>query len=295
VIELPRITFVMGKGGVGRSTVAAALALARAERGDRVLVYQWAANDVIAPWFGRPACGAAPVAVAPGLAVANYALDETLRAYFVDHLHLGFLYRRVIRARSVARTIDVAPGLAEIFFLGQLWWLITLAEREAGYRFDRVVVDTPATGHGASIFEMPALLSSMGPAGLLELEMKRVTEMLADPARTGAIVVGLPEPLVVDETLELVPRIGERLGRAPLALIVNRSASAIAPAEPRPPWLGEHPALIALCDELRERALVERGLCERAGIARCAAIDERPGLPPLAVVRAAAHALAEAV
>ena len=298
-MNLPKITFVMGKGGVGRSTIATALGLAGAGRGERVLVYQWAASDVIAPWFGRPPAKATPTEVAPNLAVANFTLDDTLHAYFVDHLRLGFLYRRVIRARSVQRTIDVAPGLAEIFFLGQLWWLITLAEREANVHFDRVVVDTPATGHGASIFEIPAMIASLGPAGLLAIEMKRVTDLLADPARTGVIVVGLPEPLVVDETLELVPRVASRIGRAPLALIVNRSAAAIAPAEARPAWLRAlderlppraGAALAAICDELRARVEVERDLRARAGLA-CLSIDEHPGASPLEVATSAARAL----
>src|SRR5512140_255478 len=235
----PRIVFVLGKGGVGRSTAAAALGLVAAERGERVLVVEWAVADAIGPWFGARAVGAAPEEIAPGLSVSNFALDEALRAYFVDHLHVGFLYRHVIRTRPVARMLDVAPGLAEMLFLGQLWWLVTLAEREANLHFDRVVVDAPATGHGASLLDVPATLAAMGAAGLLAVETRRVVELMADPARVGAIVVSLPEPLVVDETLELVPRVTDRLGRPPLALVVNRSAAGLVDGDP---WL---PALVA--------------------------------------------------
>ncbi len=233
---LPRIIFVLGKGGVGRSTVSAALGVHLAERGERVLVLEWALADCIGPWFGAPPAGPNPVEIAPRLSVTNFALDEALRAYFVDHLHLGFVYRRIIRARPVAQLLEVASGLAEMFFLGELWWLTTLAEKEAGLHFDRIVVDAPATGHGASLLDVPATLAQMRVAGLLETETRRVVDMMADPLRTGALIVSLPEPLVIDETLELVPRVTERLGRSPLALIINRSAATLAP-DAHPSWL----------------------------------------------------------
>ena len=278
-VNLPRIFFVFGKGGVGRSTVAAALAMMCADRGERVLVLEWAIADPIGPWFGAAAAGPAPLSVAPGIAVANFTLDDALRAYFVDHLHLGILYRSVIRARAVARMLEIAPGLAEMFFLGELWWLTTLAEHERGLHFDRIIVDAPATGHGASLLDVPDTLAKMPLAGLLALETTRVTSLMADPERAGAVLVSLAEPLVVDETLELVPR----LPREPLALIVNRSVDQ----------LGELPAhgpLAALADELRMRRSVEREL--RAHFTCPAlAVPELPGERPLEVVRAAARAL----
>lgn len=296
---LPRIVFVLGKGGVGRSTVATALALARAARGERVLVVQWAVADAIGPWFGRDRAGAAPVEVWPGVATTNFSLDEALRAYFVDHLHLRFVYRRVIHARQVRRLIEVAPGIAEMFFLGQLWWLTTLAEREAHLAFDRIVVDAPATGHATSLLDVPATLASMGAAGMLALELGRVVEMLADPARTGAIVVTLPEPLVVEETRELIPRVSARLGRPPLALAINRSAAAIVGDEARPAWLAAlgarmsapaRAAIEQLHGELRERVAIERVLVDAATLP-VRSLPELPGRSPADVARALAPLL----
>jgi hypothetical protein len=300
---LPRIVFVLGKGGVGRSTVAAALGLRLAEQGARVLVLQWAVADVIGPWFGAPAAGATPVTIAPRLAVANFSLDETLRAYFVDHLHLGLIYRHVVRSPAVARLIEVAPGLAELLFVGNLWWLTTLAEREAGWAFDRIIVDAPATGHGASILDVPATLATMGASKLLAVEARRVIELMADPARTGALVVGLPEPLVVDETLELVARVTARLGRPPLGLFVNRSAADLASADPRPGWLDALAArlsprsgevIVALHDELRAHVEVEHQLRQQVAGAIATGVrslTELPGRAPLDVVRTIALSL----
>jgi hypothetical protein len=167
----------------------------------------------------------------------SYSLDAVLRAYFVDHLGLGLLYRRVIDGPHVRQLIDAAPGFAELMFVGHLWWLTTLAEREAGLVFDRVIVDAPATGHGASLLDLPATVTSLGASGLLAVEVDRVVTMMGDPAWTGALVVALPEELAVEETLELVPRATRAMGRRPLAALVNRSVAGLVSTEARPAWL----------------------------------------------------------
>ncbi len=280
-IALPRIVFVLGKGGVGRSTVSAALGAVCADRGERVLVLEWTVAEAIAPWFGLLPAGWEPVEIAPRLSAANYRLDAALRAYFVDHLRVGIVYRRIIRAHAVARLLAVAPGLAEMFFLGHIWWLMTLAEREAGLAFDRIIVDAPATGHGVSLLDVPRTIAGMGATGMLALETRRVVDMLADPARMGVIVVAQPEPLIVDETLELVAR----LPRPPLGLVVNASAPASDGV------LG--PRLRAIAAELDQRAATERGLRAQLALPSCA-IPDLPGQSPLAIVERAARVLGAA-
>jgi anion-transporting ArsA/GET3 family ATPase len=273
-IALPRITFVLGKGGVGRSTVSTALGAHLASRGERVLVLEWTVAEAIAPWFGLPPAGVDPVEVSPRLSVASYSLDAALHAYFVDHLHLPRFYRHVIDGPYVRRLIEAAPGIAELLFLGQLWWLTTLAAGEAGLVFDRVVVDAPATGHGASLLELPATLSSIGATGLLAFEVERVVTMMRDPAWTGALVVALPEELAVEETLELLPRATRDLGRKPLLALVNRSVARLGSLEDPPADLEAlaarlspeaRDALATVLVELRARARHERAL--RAAIA----------------------------
>jgi anion-transporting ArsA/GET3 family ATPase len=269
---LPKVVFVMGKGGVGRSTVSAALGLALARRGQRALVVEWTIADAIAPWFGGPPAAATPREVIPRLWSMNFRLDDVLRQYFVEHLHLGRFFEKVIEGQHVRRMIEAVPGLSELMFIGHLWWLTSLAGTEAGLVFDRVVVDAPATGHGASLLEMPALLASLDARGLLGVEVERVTAMMADPAHVGALVVTMPEDLAVAETLELVPRLTRALGRAPLGALVNRSAGMSASSDERPAWLGHlearlsraaYEALRTLHAELVSRARLEAEL-ERA-------------------------------
>lgn len=298
--RLPRITFVLGKGGVGRSSVAAALGATRAARGERVLVLEWTVAEPIAPWFGRPPAGVVPVEIAENLFVANYELRWALEAYFVDHLKLRRFHRHVVDGPPMRRLIEAAPGIAELLFLGQLWWLSTLAAEEADLRFDRIVVDAPATGHGASILKLPSTLASLGATGQLALEAGRVHEMMADPAWTGAVVVTLPEELAVEETLALVPQVTHDLGRPPLAVIVNRSVADLGAQDPGPDLealaarlsTGARDALATILVDLRARARREQELRAKLGGPILALDDLLVGGPitPREVVRAlAAH------
>ncbi len=236
--HLPRVVLVLGKGGVGRSTVSAALALELARRGERTLVFGWTHVDPFGPWFSKPPAGLVPAEVLPRVHVANYRLDDTLELYFAWHLKLPRFYKHVIRGEHLRRLIEAAPGIAEVFFVGHLWWLSTLASTEAGLQFDRIVVDAPATGHGASLLDVPSVLASLRAPGLVGLEATRVTSMLGDPDWLGAVVVAQPEELAAEETVELIPRITQRLGRPPLALLINRSVSGTMTAQAHPPWLG---------------------------------------------------------
>lgn len=255
---------MLGKGGVGRSTLSTALALAAARRGERALVFGWTVSDPIGPWFGRAPAGATPVELEPGLSVATYSLEASVRSYFVDHLRLPRVHRHVVGSAPVRALMDAAPGIAELLFLGTLWWLTTLAPREAGLVFDRVIVDAPATGHGASILDMPATLRGMRAAGLLATEIERVSAMMADPDWTGAAIVATPEELALEEAFELVPRVRRALSRPPLAAVINRAVAHLTGEAPElasvaarlsPPC---REALSTLVAELGGRARAER-------------------------------------
>ncbi len=271
---LPHVLFVLGKGGVGRSSVATALAFELARRGERTLVFGWTLRDPIGPWFGLPPAGLMPERVAARVYAGNYRLEPTLELYFARHLRLPRFYRHVIRSPHVRKLIDAAQGIAELFFVGHLWWLSTLAADEADLHFDRIIVDAPATGHAASLFDMSPLLSSLRATGLLGVESERVVRMMSDPVWTGAVVVALPEELSAEETLDLVPAVTQRLGRRPLAVLVNRSVRGAVYDVDRPSALDEvarrlsppsRAALQTVHDELRGRARVETRL--RAALA----------------------------
>ena len=218
-----RLLFVCGKGGVGRTTISCAMAQAYALRGERVLLVQWALRDSISGRFQKPPCNHTVQVVAPGLETMNFQPDEAIREYFVDHLGLRLLHQLIIENKHVQRLIHAAPGVQELFFLGRLFWLTCLSLPERGWQYDRIIVDTPATGHGASLFQLPQTISQFGMTGPLAYESERVAKLLADSKITGVILATLPEELPVEETIEFAPQLTAALGRPPLAFILNRS------------------------------------------------------------------------
>ena len=234
---LPRVVFVLGKGGVGRSTVATAMATALARAGERVLVFQWALAEAISPWFGLPPAGIDPREVSPDVSVANFCLDDALRAFFEDHLKMGAFYRHVVHGAAIRRLVEAAPGIAEMMFMGHVCWLTTLAEKEAGPAVRSRSGRRARHGARRLAARLAATLGSMHAAGLMGTEIVRVQQMMRDPSWSGAVAVSLPEELAVEETLELVPRATKSLGRPLLAVVVNRSTARLVTDDATPPWL----------------------------------------------------------
>ncbi|MFZ9520664.1 MAG: ArsA family ATPase [Silvanigrellaceae bacterium] len=220
-----RLVFFLGKGGVGRTTLATSFAQLCALNGEKTLIVQWALHDSVSLLFSKPAAGHDSEPIAPNLWTMNFSPDEAIREYFIDHLKLKLLYNLVIENRHVQRLIHAAPGVQELFFLGRLFWLVCLSEEIRGTRFDRVIVDTQATGHGVSLFTVAPTIAQFGMTGPLASECERVAKMLADPKLVGTALVTLPEELPVEETLEFLPRLTKDLGRSPAALFINRSLS----------------------------------------------------------------------
>jgi anion-transporting ArsA/GET3 family ATPase len=219
-----KLLFVLGKGGVGRSTVSAALAELYAQQGRSVLIVQWAVHDSISPQFGKTSSLSHEAhTVAPGVSVMNYQADEAIREYFVDHLKMGLIHKMVIENKHVQRFLHAAPGVQELFFLGRLFWLVCLAIEERGWSYDHVIVDAPAMGHGVSLFRIAPTIASLGITGPLAAECERVTRMLYDSEAVGTVVVTIPEELPVEETLEFLPRIEKELNRPPLFVVLNRA------------------------------------------------------------------------
>jgi anion-transporting ArsA/GET3 family ATPase len=219
-----KLLFVLGKGGVGRSTLAAALAAQFASQGENALIVQWSVHDAISPQFGAPSkLSHQAQRLTDRVWTMSFDVDEAMREYFVGHLGLKLLHSLVIENRQVQRLLQAAPGVQELFFLGRLYWLVRLAEKERGWKFDRVIVDAPAMGHGVSLFKIAPAIAAMGIAGPLATECERVSELLYDQGTVGTVVVTTPEELPIEETIEFLPQITNELKRPPLFVMLNRS------------------------------------------------------------------------
>ncbi len=226
---------VTGKGGTGKTTVAAALAVAGARAGLRVLVAEMSSDEqipgLIAP--GSPASGYLGRSLRPQLTSMQVDPFEALTEYLGLQIGVPGMVRRVLETRAFRQLMNAAPGWRELITLGKVWHLEQM-QTGGEARYDLIVVDAPATGHGVAFLSAPRVVVSAVRAGPLRRHSKLVEEMLEDPERTLLLPVALAEELPARETAELVAAVRADVGIAIDRVVVN----AVAPP-PFPPGHGD--------------------------------------------------------
>ncbi len=224
-----RFLILSGKGGVGRTTVAAALARAAVQAGRRVLLAQMDSADRLARLLGHPRpIGPEIAAVAEGLDAVNMTAHDALHQYGLMVLKLESLYRVVFENRAMQSFLGAIPGLDAYAMLGKAWWHTTEAAG-ARTKYDLVILDGPASGHAVTMLKIPGAIIEAMPKGPLARDATAMQAMLADQAHAAFVIVTLPEELVARETVDLA-RTARDLLRLPLGpLIVNGVPPAVAP------------------------------------------------------------------
>lgn len=216
-----KLVVVTGKGGVGRTTVAAALALAAARRGKRVLLAQTRSKERLSRLLGGPPVLTEMVRVHPSLWAVNIFPDAALREYGLMVLHSSLVYRAVFENKLSRAFIRAIPGVEDYSLLGKIWFHTT--ETEGGRpRFDLTIVDGPATGHAITLLRLPQAILDSVPEGPLTRDAKSANELLHDPARTAALLVTLAEEMPVNESIELAAKLRDELRIALGPLVVNQ-------------------------------------------------------------------------
>ncbi len=215
--------FVTGKGGVGKSTVAAAIALAAGRSGLRTIVCELDGQTRVPAMLGAPAAEPGvehPVAEN----IWATAIDDwgVLEEWIAHTLHSRALTGVLTHAGAFRAFAEAAPGGMELGATAKMWELAQERrwdrKRE---RYDLVVVDGPAAGHAVGMLRAPRTFAELARVGPIATQSARVRDWLADPGRTGIVAVALPEELPVSETLELGPKLDEAIGRRPEAVVVN--------------------------------------------------------------------------
>jgi anion-transporting ArsA/GET3 family ATPase len=216
------VVILSGKGGVGKSVVGAALALAARDRGRRVLLVEVAAAvEASRIWGTRPSRGR-ETEVLPGLFTVNLDPRGVMDEYVRHVVKLEMFVHRIIENPIYHRFVAAAPGLKELMVLGKILML-----EEARVRFshkplwDLIVVDAPATGHGLAFLKVPLVASSAISVGPVANNARRVLSLIRDPAKTALVVVAIPEEMAVVEGLQFEELAEKELRVKPAGFVLN--------------------------------------------------------------------------
>ena len=215
-----RLILVVGKGGVGRSTVAAAIAGRAAARGKRTLLFETNANDRLGSYFDKPAVGTDIVPLAPNLWAVNTTPAAALAEYGLMILKFRSVYEMVFENRVTRAFLRAVPGLDEYALLGKAWFHTT-EEKRGKPVWDTVVFDMPASGHSVSMLRIPWVIVDTVPDGPLTRDAHTVKRLLCEPARTAAVLVTLAEEMPVNEAIELESKLTV-LGIVPQHILCNQ-------------------------------------------------------------------------
>jgi anion-transporting ArsA/GET3 family ATPase len=211
-----RLLFVTGKGGVGKTAVAAALGTLAASQGRRTLLCEVDAKGGVADAFETGPTEFREREIVPGLWAMAMDTEASLKEYLGLQLKIPLLARLGPLARTFDFVANAAPGVKEILTVGKLCHEV----RERHY--DLVVVDAPASGHIVGQLAAPEAIKSLVKVGLVRDQTGWMLEILGDRATTGIVIVATPEEMPVNETLELATRLREETVVDLAAVVVNR-------------------------------------------------------------------------
>ena len=217
-----RFLFVTGKGGVGKTSVVAALAERFARAGKRVLVAETSAKEHVSSLFGRSALPTQITELSPRLFGVLLDADVALKEYGALVLKSERLVGALFDNKLVRGFFHGAPGLKEWAALGKAWYHSTELLADGSPRFDVVILDAPATGHGLDMLRVPKTIIELSPPGVLRTDAERAWAQFRDPSQSGVVVVTLPEEMPTNESLELCGALRGELGLPLLSLVVNQ-------------------------------------------------------------------------
>jgi anion-transporting ArsA/GET3 family ATPase len=204
------LVVVTGKGGVGKSAVAAALGLVAAGRGLRTIVAEVARRDDVSRALGGE--GMHEEELAPGLHHLSIDPEHAMELYLADQLPAA-LADLLGSSRAFSYLAAATPGMRELLTVGKVWELAQDDRRTPGAQpYDLVVLDAPATGHGVAVLSAPRTFAATARVGRIARQGRTIDAMLSDPARTGVVAVARPEEMPVNETLALQDALRDDVG-----------------------------------------------------------------------------------
>jgi hypothetical protein len=212
---------ITGKGGVGKTTLAATLGLLAAQRGLRTIVVEVGDQRRLGELFGRAAEEAG----------GETRLQERLWSISIDPDRALLEWLQALGGRVSGRILAssntfqyfaaAAPGAKELVSMVKIWELTQSGRGRRATDYDLVVLDAPATGHALGMLHSPQTFGAIARVGPIAAQALRVGELLKDPARSGYLAVTHATEMAVSETLALQDGLRQQLGRDLDAVVVN--------------------------------------------------------------------------
>ncbi len=273
-LRASRVVIVAGKGGVGKTTVAAALARMAAREGLSALVVQVEPASSLASLFGRPPLTYVESMLAPAAGTVGEVRgrtitpDDALLEYLEDH-GLRRISRRLVSTGAMDVVSTAAPGIKDILILGK----VKALERSGAA--DLIVIDAPAAGHAITfLLSVRGLLDAVR-VGPINAQARDVLDLLTDPTRCSVVLVTLAEETPVNELVETAYTLEDRVGVSLGPVVVNgvypdlpglitppSQAAAAAGVDLRP---GDEEAMARAASFRRQRQRLQHEQLQRLG------------------------------
>jgi anion-transporting ArsA/GET3 family ATPase len=217
-----RLVFVTGKGGVGKTTVAAALGLVAARAGKRTIVCEVAHQERMSRAFRRQGVGYSETRLATDLYAISIDPQRSMEEYLRTQIKPSALYGLLFDNRLFQYFAAATPGMRELVTIGKVWELAQFERRNPhAAPYDLVIVDSPATGHGLGFLRTPRTFRDAARVGPISRQASKIDTFITDPDSTGVVAVALPEEMPVNETVDFEHELHAEMGMRLDAVVVN--------------------------------------------------------------------------
>jgi anion-transporting ArsA/GET3 family ATPase len=217
-----RLVFVTGKGGVGKTTVAAALGLVAARAGKRTIVCEVAQQERMSRVFRREGVGFSETRLATDLYAISIDPQQSMEEYLRQQIKPSALYGVLFDNRLFQYFSAATPGLRELATMGKVWELAQFERRNPDAApYDLVIVDAPSTGHGLGFLRTPRTFRDAARVGPISRQAGKIDSFITDQGSTGVVAVALPEEMPVNETVDFERELHDEMGMELDAVVVN--------------------------------------------------------------------------